>query len=256
MELQGRKALVFGGASGIGLAAVRRLAEGGARVVALSRNPERAASELPEGVAMESVDVLDREALAETFARHAPIDVLVNAATGGARASGPFLQMDLDAFQGSFRKLWGYTNTVRLGAEHLSEDAAIVLVSGYPARNPGPGALALSTVGNAVEGFVRAVAPELAPRRINVVSPGPDRHAPPARGGRGPCAVLRPGHRQAPHSPHRHRRRSGCGHPVRDRKRLRDRHHGGCGWRGIAVLKAPRCLPGFDGQPGASLRAM
>ena len=172
MELQGRKALVFGGASGIGLAAVRRLAKGGAQVVALSRNPERAASELPAGVAMESVDVLDRATLAATFAHHAPIDVLVNAATGGARASGPFLQMDLDAFQGSFRKLWGYTNTVRLGAGHLSDDAAIVLVSGYPARNPGPGALALSTVGNAVEGFVRAVAPELAPRRINVVSPG------------------------------------------------------------------------------------
>ena len=172
MELQGRKALVFGGASGIGLAAVRRLAEGGAQVVALSRNPQRAANDMPAGVATESVDVLDREALAETFARHAPIDVLVNAATGGARASGPFLQMDLDAFQGSFRKLWGYTNTVRLGALHLSDDAAVVLVSGYPARNPGPGALALSTVGNAVEGFVRAVAPELAPRRINVVSPG------------------------------------------------------------------------------------
>ena len=172
MELQDRKALVFGGASGIGLATVRRLAAGGAQVVALSRNPERVAGELPVGTALESVDVLDREALSETFARHAPIDVLVNAATGGERASGPFLRMDLDAFQGSFRKLWGYANTVRLGAEHLSDDAAVVLVSGYPARNPGPGALALSTVGNAVEGFVRAVAPELAPRRINVVSPG------------------------------------------------------------------------------------
>ena len=172
MNVQGRKALVFGGASGIGLAAVRRLADGGAAVVALSRNPQRAAGDLPAGVAMESVDVLDRAALAETFARHAPIDVLVNAATGGARASGPFLKMDLDGFQGSFRKLWGCANTVRLGAEHLSEDGAIVLVSGYPARNPGPGAIALSTVGNAVEGFARAVAPELAPRRINVVSPG------------------------------------------------------------------------------------
>ncbi len=172
MELRDRKALVFGGASGIGLAAVRRLAQGGAQVVALSRNPQRAAGELSAGVALESVDVLDREALAEAFARHAPIDVLVNAATGGERASGPFLRMDLDAFQGSFRKLWGYANTVRLAAEHLSDDAAVVLVSGYPARNPRPGALALSTVGNAVEGFVRAVAPELAPRRINVVSPG------------------------------------------------------------------------------------
>ena len=80
--------------------------------------------------------------------------------------------MDLDGFQGSFRKLWGYTNSVRLGAEHMTEDGAIVLVSGYPARKCNPGTIAISTVGNAVEGFARGVAPELAPRRINVVSPG------------------------------------------------------------------------------------
>jgi NAD(P)-dependent dehydrogenase (short-subunit alcohol dehydrogenase family) len=80
--------------------------------------------------------------------------------------------MDLDGFQGSFRKLWGYVNSVRLGAGHLAEDGCIVLVSGSPARKTHPGMSAIATVGNAVEGFVRAVAPELAPRRINVVSPG------------------------------------------------------------------------------------
>jgi NAD(P)-dependent dehydrogenase (short-subunit alcohol dehydrogenase family) len=96
----------------------------------------------------------------------------VNAATGGPRAAGPFLKMDLDGFQGSFAKLWGYTNSVRLGTEHMSQDGAIVLVSGYPARKCSPGASAISTVGNAVEGFVRAIAPEIAPRRINVVAPG------------------------------------------------------------------------------------
>ena len=96
----------------------------------------------------------------------------MNAATGGERASGPFLQMDLDGFQGSFRKLWGYTNSVRLGAPHMAADSAIVLVSGFPAKKANPGASAIATVGNAVEGFARAVAPELAPRRINVVSPG------------------------------------------------------------------------------------
>ena len=172
MDLADRKALVFGGTSGIGLAAARRLAKAGARVVALSRQPEKAASELPESAQLEKVDVLDRAGLAELFARHAPFDVLVNAATGGERALGPFLQMDLDGFQGSFRKLWGYVNSVRLGAAHLSEDGAIVLVSGYPARRPAPGSIALSTVGNAVEGFVRAAAAELAPRRINAVCPG------------------------------------------------------------------------------------
>ena len=80
--------------------------------------------------------------------------------------------MDLDAFQLSFRKLWGYTNSVRLGAEFLSNDGAIVLVSGFPARKSNPGSLAISTVGNAVEGFARALAPEIAPRRINIVCPG------------------------------------------------------------------------------------
>ena len=80
--------------------------------------------------------------------------------------------MDLDGFQGSFAKLWGYVNTVRLGAPFMAKDGAIVLVSGYPARKWRPGVLAIGTVGNAVEGFIRLVANEIAPIRINGVCPG------------------------------------------------------------------------------------
>ncbi|GIS69582.1 MAG: hypothetical protein CM1200mP9_04030 [Gammaproteobacteria bacterium] len=116
--------------------------------------------------------MLDRDRLSAIFEAAAPFDILVNCATGGERASGPFLEMDLDGFQGSFRKLWGYVNSVRLGAEHMAAEGAIVLVSGFPARKSNPGSSAISTVGNAVEGFVRAIAPEIAPRRINVVAPG------------------------------------------------------------------------------------
>jgi NAD(P)-dependent dehydrogenase (short-subunit alcohol dehydrogenase family) len=116
--------------------------------------------------------VRDTDALAQLLAQHAPFDLLISAATGGSRAAGPFLQMDLAAYQASFDKLWGYTNIVRLGAEHLTEKGAIVLVSGAPARRAKPGQAALASVGGAVEQFARAVAPELAPRRINVVSPG------------------------------------------------------------------------------------
>ncbi len=172
MELDGKKALVFGGTSGIGLAAVRQLAAEGARVVAISRNPERARGEVPAGTELLPCDVRDREALAALFAAQAPFDVLVCAATGGERAAGPFLQMDLDGYQGSFDKLWGYTNCVRLGTEHLAEDGNIVLVSGSPARRARPGQSALASVGGAVEQFSRAVATEITPRRINVVSPG------------------------------------------------------------------------------------
>jgi NAD(P)-dependent dehydrogenase (short-subunit alcohol dehydrogenase family) len=46
------------------------------------------------------------------------------------------------------------------------------LVTGSPAQKAKPGQAALASVGAAVEAFCRALAPELAPRRINAVSPG------------------------------------------------------------------------------------
>ena len=169
-NFSGKKALVFGGTSGIGLATVNQLKAQGAEVVAISRDPSKAGD--IAGVTLAACDVRDTDALAELLAQHAPFDLLISAATGGSRAAGPFLQMDLAAYQASFDKLWGYTNIVRLGAEHLTQKGAIVLVSGAPARRAKPGQAALASVGGAVEQFARAVAPELAPRRINVVSPG------------------------------------------------------------------------------------
>lgn len=171
MDVAGKKALVLGGTSGIGLATTHRLAAMGAEVVAVSRDPSKA-GELPQGVSTDACDVLDVDAMAEMFARNAPYDILVSSATGGGRAVGPFLEMDMDGFQGSFRKVWGYGNTVRYGAEHLSEDGSITLVSGTPARKIRTGMIAIGAAGAAIESMVRSLAPELAPRRINVVSPG------------------------------------------------------------------------------------
>jgi len=172
MNPQNRTAIVLGGTSGIGAAVSRQLVDAGARVVAVSRSAGASNHATPAGVTLRSVDVLDRAGLEALFGEFAPFDILVNAATGGERAIGPFLQMDLDGFQGSFRKLWGYANSVRLGAPRMTERGAIVLISGSPARKAMPGMSAIATVGNAVEGFVRAIAPELTPRRINVVAPG------------------------------------------------------------------------------------
>lgn len=175
MKIKGRKALVLGGTSGIGLEAARLLAVGGAEVVVGGRSEahrKTAAESLGPEVEVREIDVLDRDGLSALFAELAPLDILVSSATGGPRAMGPFLEMDLDGFQASFAKLWGYTNVVRLGAPSMTPEGTIVLVSGYPARRPSPGASAISTVGNAVEGFVRAIASEITPRRINVVSPG------------------------------------------------------------------------------------
>ena len=146
MDVAGKKAIIFGGTSGIGLAAARQLAALGAEVVAISRDPSKAGDPGP-GIALEQCDTTDGAAVEALLARLAPYDILISAATGGARAVGPFLEMDMAGYQGSFAKLWGYTNVVRFGAGHLADDGCIVLVSGAPARRMKPGQIAIGSVG-------------------------------------------------------------------------------------------------------------
>ena len=166
-DFENKKAIVLGGSSGIGLAAVEMLRDAGAEVIVGSR------SECDiDGVECVQVDVLDREALRTLFEKHHGFDYLVNAATGGSRAIGPLLEMDLDGFQNSFAKLWGYVNSVRLGVPHMSPDGAVVLISGYPARKFRPGTIAIGSVGGSVEAFIRLSANEISPVRINGVRPG------------------------------------------------------------------------------------
>ena len=166
-NFKNKKAIVLGGTSGIGLSAAEMLRDAGAEVIAGGRSERQI-----DGIECVQVDVLDREALRLLFEKHHGFDYLVNAATGGSRAIGPLLEMDLDGFQNSFAKLWGYANSVRLGVPHMSADGAVVLVSGYPARKWRSGTIAIGSVGGSVEAFIRLSANEITPVRINGVSPG------------------------------------------------------------------------------------
>ncbi len=171
MDIKGKKAVVFGGTSGIGLATCKELLARGADVVAVSRNPNKAGTSI-DGIRLAAVDTRDSDAVSTFFESKGKIDILISSATGGSRAFGPFLEMDIDGFKGSFDKLWGYSNVLRHGTAKLCADGCIVLVSGTPARKMKPGQVALSAVGGAIEALARAIAPEIAPKRINVVAPG------------------------------------------------------------------------------------
>ena len=90
--LANKNALVLGGTSGIGRAVAQALLAQGANATVASRRRD---ADCSAGIAVEQVDVQDREGLVALFERvsqkNGRIDYLVNAATGGERAVGPFL---------------------------------------------------------------------------------------------------------------------------------------------------------------------
>lgn len=104
MDVSGKKAIVFGGTSGIGLAVTQKLAQEGASVIAISRDTSKSGP-MPSGITTKSCDVRDAAAVEALLNELGPIDILVSTATGGKRAFGPFAEMDMDGFKGSFDKL-------------------------------------------------------------------------------------------------------------------------------------------------------
>ncbi|TML71290.1 MAG: SDR family oxidoreductase [Actinobacteria bacterium] len=103
-----------------------------------------------------------------------------------ARAGGPAKELDLDAARHAFEtKLWGPFAVVQAADVGRS----IVLLSGVAASTLIRGGAATAAVNGAVEALVRTLAVEVAPVRVNVVSPRHHRHAHVARHGRRPARV-------------------------------------------------------------------
>ncbi|SDJ10783.1 Enoyl-(Acyl carrier protein) reductase [Natribacillus halophilus] len=93
--------------------------------------------------------------------------------TAGIATYGNFLETDTsqdrDLFEGKF---WEQYNVAKYGAPNVAEDGSIIFFSGVVAYKAMEGASALSAVNAAVSTLGQTLALELAPKRVNVVSPG------------------------------------------------------------------------------------
>ncbi|VEB43610.1 Uncharacterized oxidoreductase yghA [Chromobacterium violaceum] len=116
-------------------------------------------------------DVTDLYSLRNAFAGIGRIDHLV--LTAGARVGSPRLEdATLDDLQRTFEvKLFGALLAAQQALPYLAPDASITFTSGLLSRKYGPGGLLKSAVNAALEAAAKNLAKELAPRRVNVVSP-------------------------------------------------------------------------------------
>ncbi|MEM7743265.1 MAG: SDR family oxidoreductase [Pseudomonadota bacterium] len=180
-RLDGKRALVTGASSGIGLGCAVALAEAGAQtVLAARRQPEleAAVAELTaRGGEAEALvlDVSDIEAVAREVARLGPFDVLVNSA-GIARHSAAVdtAPADFDAVMGlNVRGAYFLTREVAKGLIGAGRGGSLINISSQMGTVGGPERAVYCASKWAVEGFTRAMAIELGPHgiRVNTICP-------------------------------------------------------------------------------------
>jgi NAD(P)-dependent dehydrogenase (short-subunit alcohol dehydrogenase family) len=175
MNLDNQTAVVVGGSSGIGLAVVRRLSAAGARVVATGRDENKlrgAIAGLGANVSGEAFDSRDRSALDALFARVGKIDHLVLTLSGG-EGGGEFRSLDLKSLRRGFEdKFWPQVEAAQAALPSLRAGGAITFVTAISARIANPGVAGLAAINGALEAMIGNLARELAPCRVNAVSPG------------------------------------------------------------------------------------
>jgi len=170
MLLAGQKVVVVGGSSGIGLATAQLAKSEGADVVVASRNAERlqaAAGKL--GATAIATDVTSDDSVADLFRKCGPVDHVV--VTAAQLRSGPFKTVAMDDVRATMEsKFWGAWRVAR--AADIRPGGSLTLVTGFLSIRPRPGAAIVGAANGALESLARALALELAPVRVNAVSPG------------------------------------------------------------------------------------
>jgi NAD(P)-dependent dehydrogenase (short-subunit alcohol dehydrogenase family) len=165
-ELEGATVVVIGGSSGIGLAVAQRAGAFGATVVIASRSLERleaARGLIGADTAVYELDVLNPGQVEETFASLGALDHVVSSIPSHCPV-GALESLDLSAARTALElKLFGNVHVA---------GGSITLIAAISSRIGSSGMSLLGATNAAVESLARNLASELAPIRVNVISPG------------------------------------------------------------------------------------
>lgn len=173
--LTDRKVLVIGGGSGMGLEVARQALQEGAQVVIAGRSVQRlkdAAKELGETrVEAIACDIGDQAEVAQLFGAIGELDHLV--VTAADLPYGPIRELtESDLMRAVRSKFLGLVFAAQQAASRIRSGGSILFTSGIASQRPMRGGATAAAINGAVEGLGRALAVELAPLRVNVLSPG------------------------------------------------------------------------------------
>ncbi|WP_058301127.1 SDR family oxidoreductase [Gorillibacterium timonense] len=172
--LQGQRIVIIGGSSGIGLETARGALAQGAEIVIASRSEDKlrkAKEKLGAKVETYQLDTTQEQQVKSFFDTIGSFDHLV--VTAAATSGGGFLETDTAKVRELFEnKFWGQYYAAKYGAPKLSPNGSITLFAGVVAYKAMVGSSALGAVNAAVASLGQTLALELAPLRVNVVSPG------------------------------------------------------------------------------------
>lgn len=170
MMLAGKKVVVVGGSSGIGLATAELAKKRGADVIIASRNAaklDRVADQL--NVIAIPTDVTSDQSVADLFRRTGPVDHVV--LTAAQLRTGPFKTVAMEDVRATMEgKFWGAWRVAR--EADIRPGGSLTLVTGFLSIRPRPNSAIVSAANGALESLARALALDLAPVRVNAVSPG------------------------------------------------------------------------------------
>ncbi len=171
--LKDQTVLIVGRGSGIARAIALAAVESGARVIAAGRHPEAlsAAYAGEPSVSAEAVELTDEASITALAARLGPVDHVVS--TASARARGRLADLDRDAIRRSFdTKVIGPLMLAKHLAPRMPESGSFVIFSGVAAAKIAVGTMGVAITNAAADTLARSLALELAPIRVNAISPG------------------------------------------------------------------------------------
>jgi len=170
--LQDKTILVVGRGSGIARAVALRARSEGARVIVAGRDRAKLANSYDDpGIGAETIDITDDDSIVALADRVGRVDHVVS--TASARARGKLADLQRQNLLQSFdTKVIGPTMLAKHFASQINPGGSFVLFSGVHAFKHNVGYLGVGITNGAVDFLTRWLAVELAPIRVNAISPG------------------------------------------------------------------------------------